>query len=201
VDPDRALVEQARTGRDDAFAELVARYQVRMFNLARALTGNDADADDLAQEVFVRIYRGLGGFRGDSSFRTWLYRVAVNVIRSHLGRRPWFGFLRRDEAGAAGADADEVAAPGNIEDAMIRRDAIDRALRGLPRDQRVAVALRDVQGLEYAEIAEVTGVPIGTVMSRIARGRARLRPVLAPLVGRQRTRPAVVAAEAPDVDL
>jgi RNA polymerase sigma-70 factor, ECF subfamily len=182
VDPDRQLVDEAREGNQEAFADLVRRYQVRIFNLARVSTGNGADADDVAQEVFVKVFRGLRGFRGESTFHTWLYRVAVNVIRSHAGRPSMFGRFRRAEAGGTGGacvDLDSLPAPGDLEASVARRDAIDRAFARLPSDLRTAVALRDIEGLEYKEIAVVLDVPIGTVMSRISRGREKLRPLLA----------------------
>ena len=91
MDPDRELVDRARDGSQEAFADLVRRYQVRIFNLARVSTRNDADAEDVAQEIFVRVFRGLRAFRGDSAFRTWLYRIAVNVTRTHAGRPSLFG--------------------------------------------------------------------------------------------------------------
>jgi RNA polymerase sigma-70 factor (ECF subfamily) len=186
VDPDRGLVDRAREGDQEAFADLVARYRSRVFNLARALTANDADADDLAQDVFVRVFKGLGGFRGDSAFRTWLYRVALNVIRSHLRRPSLFAVLRRPDAVDETRPVDpldEVADPEDVETRVVQRDAIDRALGRLVPNLRVAVTLRDIEGLDYREIADVLGVPIGTVMSRIARGREKLRPWLAPLIG------------------
>jgi len=182
VDPDRALVEEARRGNQEAFADLVGRYQVRVFNLARALTGNEAAAAELAQDVFVKIYRGLGTFRGESAFRTWLYRVATNVIRSHIARPSVFRWLVRRERNDADP-LETLAAPGDIEARVTQRDAIDRALGQLPTDLRMAVTLRDVEGLEYKEIAEVLDIPIGTVMSRIARGREKLRPLLAASLG------------------
>jgi RNA polymerase sigma-70 factor (ECF subfamily) len=188
VDPDRALVDEARNGSQDAFADLVRRYQVRVFNLARVSTRNDADADDVAQEVFVKVFRGLRGFRGDSTFRTWLYRVAVNVVRSQAARPSLFGWWRRLEPdGDDGAEPlDSIAAPGGLEHDVVYRDAIDRALGRLPPDLRMAVTLRDIDGLEYKEIAAVLDVPIGTVMSRISRGRERLRPALAAALGWRR---------------
>lgn len=184
MDPDRALVDEAREGSQEAFASLVRRYQGRIFNMALGSTANEADAEDVAQEVFVRVFRGLSGFRGESAFRTWLYRVAVNVIRSEAGKRRssgWLRWLRREADGTSAdvvEDLDDLPAPGNLEAAVIGRDAIDRALRRLPGDLRMAVTLRDIEGLEYKEIAEVLGVPIGTVMSRIARGRGKLRGFL-----------------------
>ena len=180
MDPDRGLVAAAAAGDREAFDELVRRYQVPIVNLARALTAGHRDAEDLAQEVFVRAWRGLGGFRGDSAFSTWLHRVALNVIRSHHGRT---SRLRRlfQTGGDAEREEDRIesaADPADLEDAVVRRDAIDKALAALPEDLRVVVTLRDIQGLEYRAIAELMGVPVGTVESRLFRARQRLRPML-----------------------
>ena len=185
MDPDRELVEQAQAGSEDAFADLVRRYQVRVFNLARVSTRNDADADDLAQEIFIRVYRGLRSFRGDSAFRTWLYRIAVNVTRTHAGRPSLLGWFRRVEPEDAGGVDPLEALPGRdaVEDSVGYREAIDHALGRLSTDLRMAVTLRDIDGLEYREIADVLSVPIGTVMSRISRGREKLRPILAEALG------------------
>jgi RNA polymerase sigma-70 factor (ECF subfamily) len=178
-------VAEAAAGGREAFDELVGRHQARIFNLARALVGDDGEADDLTQETFIRVWRALGRFRGDSAFRTWLYRVAINVIRSHLAarsrRRAVWGWWRPDTPGGAKTALDVADATDMERDAM-RRELIDRALAALPPDLRMAVTLRDVEGLEYREIAAALGVPIGTVMSRISRARARLRPLLAPLL-------------------
>jgi len=191
-DPDHSLVSLSAAGDADAFAALVTRYQTSIVNLARALTADDGDADDLAQETFIRAYKAIGRFRGDSTFRTWLHRVAVNVIQSHLKkrarRRRWFG-PSLDEQGAAGQESPALAAPATLEDDAVRRDLIDRALASLPEEMRIAVTLRDVQGFDYAEIASMLDIPIGTVESRIFRARQRLRPLLAALVGSRRTLP------------
>ena len=185
MDPDRELVDRARDGSQEAFADLVRRYQVRIFNLARVSTRNDADAEDVAQEIFIRVHRGLRAFRGDSAFRTWLYRIAVNVTRTQAGRPSLFGWFRRVEPEeAGGADPLEtLPGPDAVEDSVAYRDAIDHALSRLTPDLRMAVTLRDIEGLEYREIAEVLDVPIGTVMSRISRGREKLRPILADALG------------------
>ena len=188
IDVDREFVEAAAAGSREAFDELVRRYQRRIFNLARALTSNDGDAEDLAQEAFVRAYRAIRRFRGDSTFKTWLYRVATNVIRTHMARQK-----RRGAFWGPSLDADEPGAPAraisreDVEADVIARDAIDKALAGLPEELRIAVTLRDVHGLGYREIADLLDVPIGTVESRIFRGRQRLRPLLAPLLGRTAT--------------
>ncbi len=191
-DPDRDLVRASATGDHDAFAALVSRYQVPIVNLARALTGEDGEADDLAQETFIRAYKAIGRFRGESTFRTWLYRVAVNVIQSHLRtrgrRRRWFG-PSLDEDGHDNHQQSALAVPADIEDAAVRRQLIDRALASLPADMRTAVTLRDIHGFDYAEIAAMLGVPIGTVESRIFRARQRLRPLLAPLISTGKTLP------------
>jgi len=186
VDADQELVAQAAAGNREAFDDLVRRHQVAIVSLARALTNGSADAEDIAQEVFLRVWRSLRGFRGDSSFRTWLHRVAVNVIHSHHGRvsrlRRMFQAAPAESAGPPGEDPIERAAdPLNLESDVVLRDAIDKALASLPEELRVAVTLRDVQGLDYREIASVLDVPIGTVESRIFRGRQRLKPLLEPL--------------------
>jgi RNA polymerase sigma-70 factor (ECF subfamily) len=179
VDVDETLVAKAARGNREAFDELVRRYQSRMFQLVRILTSGDAEAEDLVQDTFVRAYRAVGQFRGDSTFRTWLHRIAVNVVRSHAARRKSPG-RRDDDEEVIG----RVASLEDLENAVVRRRMIDQALARLPPDLRLLITLRDVQGLEYREIAVITGLPIGTVESRIFRGRRRLRPMLEPLLAR-----------------
>lgn len=162
-----------------------SRYQGQILNLVRALTAGDADEDDLAQEAFVRAWRALARFRGESTFRTWLYGLAINVVRTHHAkrkrlRRSFWSPPERDEGRTD--PLERVAAHAGIEETVLRRDAIDRALATLPEDLREAVTLRDVQGLDYREIAAVLGVPVGTVESRIFRARRRLRPLREPLM-------------------
>lgn len=181
-DADADLVPAAQAGDLDAFEALVRRYQARIVGLARNYTRNGADAEDLAQDVFVRVYRSLVQFRGESQFRTWLYRIALNVARSHHARRG------RQQAvwGDSGADREQPYDPpgagASIEDTLVRREAIAQALADLPDDLREAVVLRDVHGFDYRDIAEATGAPMGTVESRIFRGRQRLRAALGPLL-------------------
>jgi RNA polymerase sigma-70 factor, ECF subfamily len=185
VDLDRELVEAAAAGSRDAFDELIRRHHAAILTLARTLTGGRGDADDLAQEVFVRAWRSLRGFRGDSTFRTWLHRVAVNVVRSSQAKehrlRRWFA------RGAPDGEFDPPARSEPIDATLARRQAIDRALASLPEELRLPVTLRDLQGLEYSEIAALLNVPIGTVESRIFRARQRLRPLLESLWKTNRT--------------
>ena len=188
-DPDRAWVEAAAAGDQQAYGELVHRYEGRIFNLVRASIGRDPDAEDTAQEIFVRAFRGLGRFRQDSTFKTWLYAIAANVIRTHLRRRARWPLAprgrpdaEREESGAR--DLEPESGDESAEAVLVRRDAIDRALATLTPDLRLVVTLRDVDGLDYRQIAAALGVPIGTVESRLFRARQRLRPLLGPLLGK-----------------
>ena len=180
MDSDQPLVAAAQAGDGDAVAALVQRYQARIYNSLLALTGCAADAEELAQETFIRAFRGLHRFRGDSSFRNWLYRIAANAAHTLRGAR-----LRQAAVWEARVESGEVAerqlaaSGASVERQTMQRQAIDRALAALPADLRTAVVLHDVEGLAYHEIAEAMEVPIGTVMSRIFRARRRLRPLLA----------------------
>lgn len=188
MDADEALVAEAAKGNRDAFDDLVTRYRTKMYQLARILTGGDGDAEDLVQETFVRAFRSMSRFRGDSTFRTWLHRIAVNVIRSHMAhrRRRMENRVPRRDVDDADDGMEDVASREDLETAIVRRQTIDKALASLPDDMRLLITLRDVQGLEYREIATITGLPMGTVESRIFRGRRRLRPLLAPLLAMTR---------------
>jgi len=187
VDPDRALVDAAAGGSREAFDELVRRHQAAMLTLTRVLTGGRGDADDLAQEVFVRAWKSLRTFRGESTFRTWLHRVAINVVHTSRARQTrWMQIFvapRRDENEDM-PDREPAAHEEAVDAVLARRQLIHRALASLPDELRVAVTLRDLQGLDYKEIAALLDVPIGTVESRIFRARQRLRPLLEPLVNR-----------------
>ncbi len=176
---DRELVQRHRIGDPEAFEELYIRFESMVFNLALRMTGQPDDAADLSQEIFLRVYRHLGKFRGRSSLKTWIYRIAVNCCRSRLNRRS----LRRKGASVASSAGleelpDDRRGP---EQRALARDASEvlaAALAQLPVAFREAVVLRDVEGLTYQEIANATGLRIGTVRSRIARGRDRLRTVI-----------------------
>ncbi|MEZ5319051.1 MAG: sigma-70 family RNA polymerase sigma factor [Vicinamibacterales bacterium] len=177
-DPDAVDVQRARKGDAGAFDALVRRHQDRLVNYLAAFLGNAADAEDVAQEAFVRAYRALRQFRGQSAFKTWLFQIATNAARTHRARR-----VSRREVSTEPVDAEapvrEVESHEDLESRVVLRDRLDRALRALPDDQREAVILRDVEGFDYREIADLLDVPMGTVESRIFRGRQKLRLLLA----------------------
>ncbi len=178
VDSDQALVERHRRGDRAAFESIYASHKALVFSLCLRLAGDRELAQDLAQETFLRLHRHLGRFRGGSALSTWIYRVTLNVCRSRFGRRtlvvePIETAFAGGEPAAAGPDPEQLAAAA--EDG----ERLAQALSHLPLQFREAVVLRDVEGLGYEEIAGVLGVPIGTVRSRIARGRDALRLLLA----------------------
>ena len=170
---DPQLVAAANAGDRSALDALLRRHADRLHAVCRRVLGNDADAADALQEAMIAIVRGLPRFDGRSAFSTWSYRVATNVCLDELRRR-----RRRPEPvddQALEADGRDLADdPAAFVEAAGARADIDAALATLPPEFRVAVVLRDLVGLDYAEIAEVLGAPPGTVKSRIARGRAAL---------------------------
>jgi RNA polymerase sigma-70 factor (ECF subfamily) len=171
---DRALVSAAQAGDRVALDTLLRRHYDRLFALCRRITGSDADGADAAQEALLAIVRGLPRFDGRAQFSTWAYRVTTNVCLDELRRRrrrPIVGLGGRDD----GSDfADPTADAPPLDEQVGDRLALDAALAQLPADFRAAVVLRDVCQLDYAEIAEVLGIPPGTVRSRISRGRVAL---------------------------
>ncbi len=174
---DEALVRRAQRGDVEAFAGLVTQHERFVFNLALRALGDQAEAEDVSQEAFVRAWRALPQFRGQAQFRTWLYRIVTNLCYNRLPR------LRRDLAvlgdEAAEAVPDEVLADpaGDVEDRE-RRAFLHRQIETLPESYRLLVTLRFQQGLAYDEIATVLSMPLGTVKTGLSRARARLRAAL-----------------------
>ena len=160
-------------GDEAALDTLLRRHHDRVYALCRRMAGNDADGADATQEALIAIVRGLPKFDGRSRFTTWLHRVAVNACLDELRRRQRRPLPIPDDAMANAASSDATAAVADRVD-------IDAALVRLPLEYRVAVVLRDLCTLDYAEIAEILHVPVGTVRSRIARGRTALVPLLDP---------------------
>jgi len=176
---DLEIAERHRHGDAAAFDEIYARFAEMVYNLALRLASDPDEAADLTQEIFLRIYRHLGRFRGGSSLKTWIYRVALNHCRSRLGRRRPPTYSLTPVPGEPPPDvADGRRGPHERAEAGDDAERVAAALGRLATSFREAVVLRDLEGLSYQEIAEVSGVPVGTVRSRIARGRDQLRSML-----------------------
>lgn len=185
---DQLLVERARRGDRRAFDLLVLKYQQRIVKLVTRYVRDPSEALDVSQEAFIKAFRALPAFRGDSAFYTWLYRIAINTAKNHvasLQRRPveydldpqdpdqhdLSVRLREDETPEGLAMQEEL------------RQAISQAIGALPEELRTAIMLREVEGLSYEEIAEAMDCPVGTVRSRIFRAREAVDAVIRPLLG------------------
>ncbi|GAB0149447.1 RNA polymerase sigma factor RpoE [Marichromatium gracile] len=186
---DQELVERAQAGDKRAFDLLVLKYQQKISNLISRYLRDPAEVMDVAQESFLKAYRALPGFRGESAFYTWLYRIAVNTVKNHLvaqGRRPPGGDVEAEvaEQMEGGGRLRDGATPERelLGDEIAR--TVQAALDDLPDDLRTAIMLREFEGMSYEEIANAMECPIGTVRSRIFRARdaidKRLRPLLKP---------------------
>lgn|ERR671923_760485 len=167
----RDLLERCRRGEPAAFEELVRLTHRRVFTLAYRLVGDRHEAEDVAQDAYLRMYRGLPGFRGDSSFDTWMYRITANAAVTHLRRRGRFGDLLEDPE-------DAVELPDEVSADPVDRDEIQRALFALPVGQRTVLVMRDAYGFSVAEIAEDLGLTEGAVKVRIHRARRRLKELV-----------------------
>jgi RNA polymerase sigma-70 factor (ECF subfamily) len=174
---DRQLVAAAQAGDRRALETLLGRHYDRVHAVCRRIAGSSRDADDAAQEAMISIVRGLPRFDGRSQFSTWVYRIATNAALDELRRRRRRPVLAVVDDEGLPPDVVDPRAQRTVE-ASVDRMTIDAALDTLPEDFRVAVVLRDVADLDYGEIAEAVGVPVGTVKSRIARGRSQLAAAL-----------------------
>jgi RNA polymerase sigma-70 factor (ECF subfamily) len=190
---DEALAARAAAGDEAAFEELVTRYQARVFRLARRLTGSEDDAADVLQETFLQVYRGLAGFRGESRFGTWLYRVATNaalMLRRARSRRPaesLEAFLPRfDAAGAHAATPADLQVAAHADRLIDRQVLVEMAWTGierLPDLYREAFVLRDLEEMTTEEVARILDLEPAAVRQRVHRARLMLRGYLSDLVG------------------
>lgn len=181
--PDAELVKRARGGDPAAFGELVARYQDRVYNTCYRMCHNEADALDLTQETFLRAFQALAKYQSRASFYTWLFRIAVNLTisaRRSSRRRPRVSLDQpQDDGGtAAGRVPAGSSDAGQALEHRERHERIAGALDRLDDEFRIPVVLKDIEDMDYASIAEVLDVPVGTVKSRIHRGRMMLRDFL-----------------------
>ena len=173
---DAAIVRKVQEGDREAYNLLVLRYQHKVVQIALKFVNNQADANDIAQEAFIKAYKAIGNFRGESGFYTWLYRIVVNTARTFLESSS----KHRNNVDVDAEDIDSLDHQGALSsnetpDRIIESQELQRtimqALTQLPTELRQAITLREVEGLAYDEIAKLTGVPVGTVRSRIFRAR------------------------------
>jgi RNA polymerase sigma-70 factor (ECF subfamily) len=185
---DRALVERVQAGDQQAYGLLVAKYQRKLLRLVSRLVRDPAEAEDVAQEAFIKAYRALPSFRGESAFYTWLYRIGVNTAKNWLianrRRAPTTTEMDNTEAESYG-ESDllrDVDTPERLLMSKQIADTVNSAMAELPDELRTAVTLREIEGLSYEEIAQVMDCPIGTVRSRIFRARESIAQKLRPLL-------------------
>jgi RNA polymerase sigma-70 factor (ECF subfamily) len=187
---DALLVERVKQGDQRAFALLVAKYERRVQRLLSRLVRDSAEIEDITQEAFIKAYRALPQFRGESAFYTWLYRIAINTAKNYLAtksRRPvTVGEFQGADDGEF-FDLGDVVEDNNTPDAVLHSrqvaEAVHAAIEALPEDLKAAITLREIEGLSYEEIAQAMDCPIGTVRSRIFRAREAIAQRLRPLLG------------------
>lgn len=182
LNSDKKLIKRYLGGDKDAFGELVKRHKDYVYNLAYRLTNNPSDAEDLSQEIFIRLMDKIESFKGDAKFSTWLYRLATNQC---------LDWLRRRKPQEKSIDDVELKSDEDIPALIETKEQLDdikEALAILPNDFRIVVVLRDVEGLSYDEISEHLNISIGTVKSRISRGRSQLIKILDPKGTKERVK-------------
>jgi RNA polymerase sigma-70 factor, ECF subfamily len=185
-----ALVAELRAGSEEAFEWLIARYHQPIYSLLARTVHDRSDAADLTQEVFVKIFRGVGGFHGQSSLRTWIYRIALREASNQ--RRWWMRHKQQEVPMELEVAESDSGTPTRLKDTLVdstespfdmavhaeNRSRIETALRRVPEPFRTTLILRDIEGFVYEEVAEIQGVNLGTVKSRLVRGRAYLKSLL-----------------------
>ncbi len=188
---DQQLVERAQRGDKQAFELLVAKYQRKLGRLLSRFIRDPTEVEDVTQEAFIKAYRALPSFRGDSAFYTWLYRIGINTAKNYLvamGRRaPTTTEIDSEEAEGF-EDGEQLRDLNTPENEMMSRqvaETVNQTLEELPEELRTAITLREIEGLSYEEIAEVMNCPIGTVRSRIFRGREAISAKVKPMLDNQ----------------
>ncbi|MBS0289881.1 MAG: RNA polymerase sigma factor RpoE [Proteobacteria bacterium] len=184
---DYELIQQVRRGDKQAFDVLVQKYQFKILKLVNRYVNDPSEAMDVAQESFIKAYRALDKFRGDSAFYTWLYRIAINTAKNHIVSQS----RRIIEADVEVVDLEQTLNKGNLKDYSAPEkiildveieNAVNEVIQHLPKELRTAITLRELEGLSYEEIAGIMACPVGTVRSRIFRAREaierRIRPLL-----------------------
>jgi len=186
---DQQLVERAQHGDKHAFELLVAKYQRKLARLLSRFIRNPTEVEDVAQEAFIKAYRALPSFRGESAFYTWLYRIGINAAKNYLvseGRRPPTTTEFDSEEAEGFEDADQLRNINTPENELMSKqvaETVNKAMDSLPEELKTAITLREIEGLSYEEIANMMNCPIGTVRSRIFRARETIAEKLRPMLG------------------
>jgi len=181
---DAELVQECKRGNMSAFEKILDKYEGKIYNMAYRMLGDVQDAEDAAQEAFMKAYASLDGFRGESSFSTWLYRIAKNVCLDEIRRRQRKPVYHLDEPVKTPTGEmqrqlpDDAPSPDEVVVEYEKRTAVEEALKKLTPHHRTAIILRDIQGLSYNEMADILDVKLGTVKSRLYRARSSMRDVL-----------------------
>lgn len=186
-DADQLLVERVQQGDKRAFDLLVLKYQHKIIAVVHRYVRNSADVNDVVQEAFIKAYRALPNFRGDSAFYTWLYRIGINTAKNYLiskGRRPPSFDVDIDDAEhySGNDNLHDVDTPENNLFRDELQEAVQNIIQNLPEDLRTAITLRELDGLSYEEIADIMECPVGTVRSRIFRAREAIDKVVKPMM-------------------
>ena len=188
-DVDQLLVERAQRGDKRAFELLVEKYQRKLARLVSRLVRDPAEAEDVTQEAFVKAYRALPSFRGDSAFYTWLYRIGINTAKNYLvamGRRAPTSTEVDAEEAEGYESADQLRDINTPESLLLSKEiatTVNKAIESLPEELRSAIQLRELEGMSYGDIATTMDCPVGTVRSRIFRAREAINKRLGPLTG------------------
>src|ERR1700759_2367264 len=192
--PDEAsVIAELKAGSEEAFASLLAQYHAPLYSLIARTIPDPCEAADITQDVFIKVYRGIANFHGDSSLRTWIYRIALHEASN---QRRWWCRHKRKEITIEQELSDHDGEAFHLKDTLVDRqeypfdlagppelkDQVEAAVREVPEPFQTVVVLRDIEGFGYEEIAEILGIHLGTVKSRLMRGRAHLKARLAPLV-------------------
>jgi RNA polymerase sigma-70 factor, ECF subfamily len=193
-DLDRQLVERAQKGDKQAFEQLVSKYQRKLARLLARFIRDPAEVEDVAQEAFIKAYRALPSFRGDSAFYTWLYRIGINTAKNYLvamGRRAPTATEFDSEEAEGFEDGDQLRDINTPESVLMSNEiarTVNDTMEQLPEELRNAITLREIEGLSYEDIATIMNCPIGTVRSRIFRAREAIAEKLRPLLETRKDR-------------
>lgn len=181
INEEKLLIEKVIKGDIESFEKLIKNYQLYAYNIAYRILGNEEDAKDATQEALIKVYKSINKFEMKSSFSTWLYRIVVNTAKDQLKSRGAEKYSIDDDEDSEKPKleiADQSFNPEKVYEKNESSKILHQSIGKLPQESRIALVLRDIQGFTYEEISEMITVPIGTVKSRIARGRSQLKKIL-----------------------